>query len=114
VLEAQDGVDGVGRFLIHQPDVLLTDISMPKTDGLEMLHVLTRVNALQDTRIVVMSGVLTLTEDIKRKTKAIALLSKPFKLHDLYLAVGDEDAPEKDDDTDEDQEDNDPTTSKED
>jgi DNA-binding response OmpR family regulator len=87
VLEAEDGVDGVARFMLHQPDVLLTDISMPNSDGFEMLEVLRNGWYLENVRVVIMSGVLNL-ETIKAKnTGAAALLSKPFNLHDLYAAV---------------------------
>lgn len=88
VLEAEDGVDGVARFLLHRPDVLITDISMPKSDGFEMIDVLRKGGLLEGVRVIIMSGVLN-TETIKAKqTGAVALLSKPFNLHELYAAVG--------------------------
>ena len=87
VLEAEDGVDGVARFILHQPDTLLTDISMPKSDGLEMIKILREGGYLETVRLVIMSGVLDL-ETIKAKnTGAAALLRKPFSLQDLYSAV---------------------------
>jgi len=87
VLEAEDGVDGVARFMLHQPDVLLTDISMPNSDGLEMIDVLKRGGLLKDVRVVIMSGVLNVEAIRAKDTGAAALLSKPFNLHDLYAAV---------------------------
>ena len=87
VLEAEDGVDGVARFMLHRPDVLLTDISMPNRDGFEMIDVLRRGGYLDDVRVVIMSGVLNL-EDVKsRGAGTAALLSKPFSLSELYAAV---------------------------
>lgn len=88
VLEAEDGVDGVARFMLHQPDVLLTDISMPNGDGFEMLDVLRRGGYLEGIRVVIMSGVLGLDEIKKKAVGADALLSKPFNLQDLFNAVG--------------------------
>lgn len=88
VLEAVDGVDGVARFMLHRPDTIITDISMPKSDGLEMLDVLRRGGFLQDVRVVIMSGVINLTEKSADKMGARALLSKPFTLAELYAAVG--------------------------
>lgn len=90
VLEAEDGVDGTARFILHQPDVLLTDISMPNSDGLEMLEVLRLGGYLEGIRVVIMSGVLNAAEIRAKKTVAAELLSKPFGLHELYKAVGDE------------------------
>ena len=88
VVEAEDGVDGVGRFLLYRPDILVTDISMPNSDGFEMIDVLRKADVLRGVRIVIISGVLN-TETLKaRNTGAHALLSKPFNLPELYAAVG--------------------------
>jgi CheY-like chemotaxis protein len=88
VLEAEDGVDGVARFMMHRPDVLITDISMPNSDGLEMIDVLRKGGLLTDVRVIIMSGVLNVETLKAKNTGAHALLSKPFNLHELYEAVG--------------------------
>ena len=88
VLEAEDGIDGVARFMLHRPDVLLTDISMPNSDGFEMIDVLRRGGFLDDVRVVIMSGVLNVEKIKAQNTGAAKLLSKPFSLNDLYAAVG--------------------------
>jgi len=88
VIEAEDGVDGVARFMLHRPDVLITDISMPNSDGFEMIDVLRKGGLLEDVRVVIMSGVLNLETIKAKKTGARALLSKPFNLNELYAAVG--------------------------
>lgn len=88
ILEAEDGVDGVARFLLHRPDVLITDISMPNSDGLEMIDVLRKGGLLDGVRLVIMSGVMNLETLRARDTGAHALLSKPFNLPELYQAVG--------------------------
>jgi CheY-like chemotaxis protein len=87
VLEAEDGVDGTARCILHGPDVLLTDISMPKGDGLEMLAVLRAGDFLGDMRVVIMSGVLGVDDPRLTSAEAAAFLSKPFSLQDLYKAV---------------------------
>ena len=88
VLEAEDGVDGTARCILHSPDVLLTDISMPKGDGLEMLEVLRAGVFLDDVHVVIMSGVLGVDDSKLKNTPAAAFLSKPFSLQGLYTAVG--------------------------
>lgn len=89
VLEAVDGVDGVARFMVHRPDILITDISMPNSDGFEMINILQKGGFLEGVRLVIMSGVLNIETIKTRQTGAAALLSKPFSLPDLYRAVGD-------------------------
>ncbi len=41
--EAEDGAAAVGAVLEHQPDVLVIDLEMPGTDGLEALAQLQRL-----------------------------------------------------------------------
>jgi CheY-like chemotaxis protein len=88
ILEAVDGLDGVARFMLHRPDILITDISMPNSDGLEMLDVLRKGGMLKGVRVVVISGVLNIETLKARETEADALLGKPFGLSELYTAVG--------------------------
>jgi len=87
VLEAEDGVDGVARFMLHSPEVLITDISMPNSDGLEMLDVLRKGGLLKGVHVVIMSGVLKVSEIKEKYTGEATLLSKPFSLQALYAAV---------------------------
>ena len=37
VAEAKDGVEGVEMALLHEPDVILMDLVMPKMDGIEAI-----------------------------------------------------------------------------
>lgn len=87
ILEAEDGVDGVARFILHRPDTLITDISMPNSDGFEMLNVLRRGNYLTGIRVILMSGVLDVDLQQVDKSGADTLLRKPFSLQELYDAV---------------------------
>ncbi len=89
VLEAEDGIDGVARFMLHSPDIIITDISMPNKDGFEMIDVLRKADLLHKVHVVIMSGVLDMEKISARDTGAAELLSKPFSLQALYKAVGD-------------------------
>ncbi len=51
--EAADGAEAVKQALEHKPDVVLLDIRMPDSDGLEALETIHR--QLPETRVVVLS-----------------------------------------------------------
>ncbi len=51
IIEAVDGSDGVSKFKEHKPDLVLLDIVMPNTDGIECLK---QIIALDKNAKVVM------------------------------------------------------------
>ena len=54
ILEAGDGEAGVSLALEHQPDLILCDLLMPKTNGFQVCRNLRR--KLQRTKIIIISG----------------------------------------------------------
>ncbi len=44
VIVASDGEEGLRFYQEHQPDIVLTDICMPKMDGLEMCKAIKEIN----------------------------------------------------------------------
>ncbi|KAB7887544.1 GGDEF domain-containing response regulator [Poseidonibacter ostreae] len=51
---AIDGEDGYSKFVKHKPDLILTDITMPKLNGIEMTQKIREVNS--DIPIIVISA----------------------------------------------------------
>ena len=84
VKTAGDGTDGYCNYLLFRPDVVITDIQMPRCDGLELMR---HIRA-HDPRIkaIYMSGDLnrfrSLLEEEKRRYQA-NLLEKPFSRTEL-------------------------------
>lgn len=54
VAEASDGVEGVALAGLHQPDVVLLDVSMPRMDGMEALPLIR--GAAPGASVVMLSG----------------------------------------------------------
>lgn len=54
VLMAKDGEEGLHLFYEHHPKVVITDIVMPKRDGLEVISEL--LNGRENTAIIVITG----------------------------------------------------------
>lgn len=55
IFEASNGVEGYEAFLEHEPDVVITDLKMPKRDGLTLFKMIREHSPL--TPVVVLSGV---------------------------------------------------------
>jgi two-component system KDP operon response regulator KdpE len=83
--EAADGCDGFARFRADAPDLVLTDLAMPRTDGYELIA---SIRKLARTPIVVLS---VRGSDID-KVRALDLgaddyVVKPFSLQELLARV---------------------------
>jgi two-component system, OmpR family, alkaline phosphatase synthesis response regulator PhoP len=55
VICAQDGEEGLRKAFIEKPDLIFTDICMPKLDGIELITQLRKHADFQETKIVVYS-----------------------------------------------------------
>jgi DNA-binding NtrC family response regulator len=53
VIEAEDGSHGWSRFCTHAPDLVITDMVMPNSDGIELL---TRIRARSEVPVVVFTA----------------------------------------------------------
>jgi CheY-like chemotaxis protein len=82
VIPAVDGADGLKKTIEHKPDVVLTDVSMPGMDGIELCR---RLHAVQPKLpIVLMSGWASdLNHASAREAGARDVLSKPFEMPEV-------------------------------
>jgi two-component system NtrC family response regulator len=77
IYTAEDGLDGLGKFERHKPDLVLTDIKMPNMDGFELLQ---KLKAINENSIII---IMTAFSDVNIAVKAMKLgandfLPKPF------------------------------------
>jgi signal transduction histidine kinase len=88
VFEAEDGDEGIKLAREHVPDLIVTDINMPGTDGRTVLQVLREDPALGSTQIVLMTG-NTETFDTRScmDLGADDFLPKPFNFEQLARCV---------------------------
>jgi PAS domain S-box-containing protein len=56
VLEALNGRDGLEAALRSHPDLVISDVSMPHMDGIEMCRLIRQHEELKDTAVLLMSG----------------------------------------------------------
>lgn len=93
VLEAEDGDDGLALFDAHRPALVITDIIMPRREGIEIILTLRRTAPA--VRIIGISGggakdhdnSGTEYLDMARKLGADRVLSKPFSAKELLSTV---------------------------
>jgi two-component system phosphate regulon response regulator PhoB/two-component system alkaline phosphatase synthesis response regulator PhoP len=88
VLLAHDGAEGIDVARAHQPDVIISDIMMPKTSGLELVEAL---KADPDTKAIpiILLSAKAQTSDLKTgmEAGADAYVTKPFEPLDLVERV---------------------------
>jgi DNA-binding response OmpR family regulator len=88
VYSAADGEEGLDLFQRHRPDVVLTDLLMPKMDGFQLVEAIRRI-AGDETRILVMSAVIR-DQLVLRKLERdydVDVQMKPFSPRVLAVRV---------------------------
>ncbi len=89
VIEAEDGVAGLARFAEHSPDLVITDILMPKKEGIETIRELRRL--APSIKILAISGGGQIHKtnylDMAEKLGADITLTKPVMAAELRSAV---------------------------
>ncbi len=81
VMAAGDGMDGYAAYLLFEPDLVITDIQMPRKNGLEMMKLIRNHNPLIKT--VYMSGDIDAFQTAlaeEEKKYPISFFGKPFPL----------------------------------
>ncbi|OKK15654.1 LuxR family transcriptional regulator [Streptomyces sp. CB00455] len=88
VAEAADGTQAISQTRAHHPDLVLMDIRMPHTDGLEATTVICNDPALTDTRVLILTTFET-DEHVARALRAGAsgFLGKDVSVETLIDAI---------------------------
>ena len=88
VIEANDGEEGLATALEQQPDLIITDISMPRMDGLAMIKQLRSNPQMGSTPIIVSSASVFATDQQQSLDAGGSLfLPKPIQLSELLQAL---------------------------
>jgi two-component system KDP operon response regulator KdpE len=85
VVLARDGMEALERFRENTPDLIITDLSMPEMDGIELTR---EVRRMADTPIIVLS----VREQDTMKVAALDegaddYITKPFSIQELLARV---------------------------
>lgn len=89
VLEAKDGVEGLGVLKEQPVDLAILDLNMPRMGGMELLEKVRADHSLCDTPVVVVSTEgSTLRHEAIREMRA-SFVRKPFAPEQLVDAIVD-------------------------
>jgi two-component system alkaline phosphatase synthesis response regulator PhoP len=83
VITAHDGLDGISKFFIHQPNLIILDVMMPDSNGFDVCQ---RIREVSDEPLIMLTA-LNQEQDMLKGLAAGAddFLSKPFN-PDILLA----------------------------
>ncbi|RCX21556.1 two-component system response regulator YesN [Fontibacillus phaseoli] len=86
IKEARDGAEALREAASFKPDIVITDIRMPKLSGIEFAEKL--LDRCNESKLLFMSGFMEV-DYLKSaiKLSAVDYIEKPIKLPDLELAV---------------------------
>ena len=88
VRSAHDGLDGYSAYLLFKPDIVITDIQMPRKTGPEMMKNIRIHNPKIKT--IYMSGEMRSFEPLlieEKKRYPVSYFEKPFSLESLIRVV---------------------------
>lgn len=86
VMISGDGVDAVQKIQQHQISIIVTDLKMPRMDGISLLSTIT--TDYPGTPVIVMTGYIT--NDVQQKalrSGASDYIEKPFLVDDLAAKI---------------------------
>ena len=85
VVTCENGREAVQQLSMAHIDLVITDLSMPEMDGLELIKVLTF--EWPDIRVIAMSGLDSRARQLTEMYPVDALLEKPFSLEEMLNVV---------------------------
>jgi CheY-like chemotaxis protein len=86
VHSAKDGKEACHILTNHPIDVVLSDVRMPKCDGIQLLEAIRKVNP--DNPVVFLAtGFADLNEEQAIEKGAASLITKPFSIEDLFSVL---------------------------
>ncbi|MBI9090441.1 MAG: response regulator [Desulfobacterium sp.] len=88
VVEAVDGKDGLAKISKAKVDMIITDLNMPKMDGIEMIR---NARAMPQYKFIPIILLTTESQDGKKKegraAGATGWITKPFKPEQLLAVI---------------------------
>ena len=85
VIVCENGTDGLAAFKDHACDIVVTDIRLPDTSGLDLLREIARTS---DIPVIVMTAFGTIKDAVEAmKLGAFDYITKPFSLDEFRMLI---------------------------
>lgn len=84
---SSNGYEGLEIFRSEKPDIVITDIKMPNTDGMEVMYTVKNISPSTEVILVTAFGDYD-TAILALRQGAIDYLKKPIDLNQLILSLG--------------------------
>jgi len=88
LVQAQDGEEALAAAYTHRPDLILTDIQMPRVSGIELTRRLRSDGSMATVPIILVSGLHETTDKVAGlDAGATDFVTKPFDRAELWARV---------------------------
>jgi DNA-binding response OmpR family regulator len=88
IITAANGEEAMYKFYLYTPDVIITDLRMPKMDGLALIDKIKKSDQLKNIPIIVFSANDTPEYEVKSlKLGANVFLKKPCSIEKLLDTI---------------------------
>lgn len=84
---AGDGEEAYSSAINHQPDVIVTDINMPRVSGIDLINKVKHDERLRHIPIVAMSAVERAQLSRAQELGAVAVYQKPVEYDQLFTVI---------------------------
>ena len=90
VITAVNGDDALHKFYLYTPDVIITDLRMPKMDGFTLIEKIKNTEGLKSIPVIVFSANATPENEVKSlQLGAAVFLKKPCPTETLLKSIKD-------------------------
>jgi len=87
VVATVDGVEALDAVHQHRPDIVITDVGMPRMDGLQLCRAIRADPQLCDIPVMVVSGALLPDDPAAAEAGVSTIVTKPFMPPDFLCQV---------------------------
>ncbi len=88
IIEASDGEDGLEKAMTHIPDLIISDLMMPKKDGYEVTKTIRNTTSTSHIPVILLTAKAALESRLAGlRQGADAYLTKPFSPEELTLRI---------------------------